>query len=62
MSKIKKDNESVEIERIVEFILSPTNSFLNVIEACDYYYEENLTKEDVDELIKALQELRDKMK
>lgn len=61
MSKFKKDHNSLEINRIVSFTLSEDNSLLQAVEECDSYFQEDLTKNDVDELIKALQDLRDKM-
>jgi len=45
-------------ERVCSFELQPSRKIVEVQESCDKYYCQELTKEDLDELINGLQKMR----
>lgn len=55
--RIKEENE----DSIVSFFLTDDFKRVRVMELCDYHYREYLNKSQVDELIKKLTEMRERM-
>ena len=54
LDKLKENN-------IVDFELKKNNTEIAISEACDYYYEYNLSKEEFKQLIDELTELYNSM-